>query len=98
MKLIRSYYVFCLVIVLTCQHFCLAQVSKSNNLTTTDIKRNLDYCVVQASKTAAGITDYSRIPRSISNGKTAWRTVDYHDWTSGFWPGIEWYLYEYTQD
>jgi unsaturated chondroitin disaccharide hydrolase len=58
----------------------------------------LHYCVSQASKTAAGITDYSRIPRSILNGKTEWRTVDRHDWTSGFWPGIEWYLYEYTKD
>src|ERR1051325_5956205 len=58
----------------------------------------LDYCVTQATKTASGITDYSRIPRSIANGKTEWRTVDYHDWTCGFWPGIEWYLYEYTGD
>ncbi|HEU4901996.1 MAG TPA: glycoside hydrolase family 88 protein [Flavisolibacter sp.] len=58
----------------------------------------MDYCVAQASKTAAGITDYSRIPRSIATGKTDWRTVNYRDWTAGFWPGIEWYLYEYTKD
>jgi unsaturated chondroitin disaccharide hydrolase len=58
----------------------------------------LDYCVAQATKTAAGITDYSKIPRSIANGKNEWRTVSYRDWTSGFWPGIEWYLYEYTKD
>lgn len=61
-------------------------------------KQALDYCVAQASKTAAGITDYSRIPRSIATGKTDWRTVNYRDWTAGFWPGIEWYLYEYTKD
>jgi unsaturated chondroitin disaccharide hydrolase len=58
----------------------------------------LGYCLSQASKTAVGITDYSRIPRSIANGKTEWRTVDRRDWTAGFWPGIEWYLYEYTKD
>ena len=58
----------------------------------------LDYCVTQATKTAASITDYSSIPRSIAHGKTEWRTVGYRDWTSGFWPGIEWYLYEYTKD
>ncbi len=58
----------------------------------------LQYCVTQANKTADSITDYARIPRSIAAGKTEWRTVDYHDWTSGFWPGIEWYLYEYTKD
>lgn len=58
----------------------------------------LDYCVTQASKTARSITDYSKIPRSIANGRTEWRTVNYTDWTAGFWPGIEWYLYEYTKD
>lgn len=58
----------------------------------------LDYCVAQAIKTADNITDYSKIPRSIANGKTEWLTVNYRDWTSGFWPGIEWYLYEYTKD
>jgi unsaturated chondroitin disaccharide hydrolase len=63
-----------------------------------DDKQALNYCVAQANKTAAEITDYSRIPRSIANGKTEWRTVNYRDWTAGFWPGIEWYLYEYTKD
>lgn len=58
----------------------------------------LDNCVAQAGKTASDITDYSKIPRSIANGKTEWRTVDRRDWTSGFWPGVEWYLYEYTKD
>lgn len=58
----------------------------------------LDYCVIQASKTAEDIIDYNNIPRSITNGKTEWRTGGYRDWTSGFWPGVEWYLYEYTKD
>jgi unsaturated chondroitin disaccharide hydrolase len=58
----------------------------------------LDYCVAQATKTATGITGNNRIPRSIANGKTGWRTVDYRDWTSGFWPGVEWNVYEYTKD
>jgi unsaturated chondroitin disaccharide hydrolase len=58
----------------------------------------LDYCVAQASKTASTILDYRKIPRSIAHGETEWRTVDRRDWTAGFWPGIEWYLYEYTKD
>lgn len=63
-----------------------------------DYKKDIDYCISQASETAATVGDYSKIPRSIANGKTEWRTVDYRDWTCGFWPGIEWYLYEYTKD
>ncbi len=36
--------------------------------------------------------------RSILHGTTDWRFVSYRDWTSGFWPGILWYAYEYTHD
>lgn len=64
----------------------------------TDYVKALDYCVLQATKTANSLTDTFKVPRSIANGKKEWRFVDRHDWTSGFWPGIEWYLYEYTKD
>ncbi|MGZ3951792.1 MAG: glycoside hydrolase family 88 protein [Flavisolibacter sp.] len=63
-----------------------------------DYKTALDYCVTQATKVVSSFTDSTRVPRSIAAGKKEWRTVDRHDWTSGFWPGIEWYLYEYTHD
>lgn len=60
--------------------------------------KELDYCIKQLSKTVSTLSDSSRIPRSIARGKTDWRFVGYRDWTSGFWPGILWYAYEYTQD
>jgi unsaturated chondroitin disaccharide hydrolase len=64
-----------------------------------DENKNLDYCIVQAGKAIAMLpTDSSRIPRSIANGKSEWRFVNYRDWTCGFWPGILWYAYEYTHD
>jgi unsaturated chondroitin disaccharide hydrolase len=58
----------------------------------------LSYCVEQATKTVNTLTDTTTIPRSIAGGKKEWRLVDRHDWTSGFWPGIEWYLSEFTKD
>src|SRR3990170_5002356 len=66
--------------------------------TTLDVNKDLDYCLEQASKTVSGLTDSSQIPRSIANGKTEWRFVNYRDWTSGFWPGILWYAYEFSKD
>jgi unsaturated chondroitin disaccharide hydrolase len=69
------------------------------NSVTPDVSKNLDYCVAQAGKTVASLpADSTRIPRSIANGKTEWRFVNYRDWTCGFWPGILWYAYEYTHD
>lgn len=58
----------------------------------------LDYCIQQAAKTASSLRDTAAAPRSIESSKKEWRTVNRRDWTSGFWPGIEWYLYEYTKD
>lgn len=63
-----------------------------------DIKKQLEYCALQASKTLKVIPDNGTFPRSISTGSQEWKFVDYKDWTSGFWPGELWYLYEATGD
>ena len=83
--------------------FSLTVLTVCTNCSGTKIKKDFyttafDYCTAQADKTATIYGDSSVMPRSIANGKTTWRTVDRHDWTSGFWPGVEWYMYEYTQD
>ena len=62
------------------------------------VDKNLDYCVAQATKTLNLIPNDYSIPRNVDSGKTNWRFVKYQDWTSGFWPGVLWYLYEYTGD
>lgn len=61
--------------------------------------KELNYCIAQAGKTLKTLPeDSAMIPRSIANGKTDWRFVNYRDWTCGFWPGILWYTYEYTHN
>ena len=71
---------------------------KTSGQNTIDTSKELNYCLTQATKTVGGLTDSSMIPRSIANGKTEWRFVNYRDWTCGFWPGILWYNYEYSKD
>jgi len=66
--------------------------------TSFDVNKELRYCITQADKTNKSLQDSSLIPRSIANGKTDWRKVNYHDWTCGFYPGILWYNYEYSKD
>lgn len=63
-----------------------------------DIDKSLDYCVKQAAKTIAVLPHTLAVPRNVAPGSKDWRLVNYEDWTSGFWPGILWYLYEYTGD
>ena len=38
----------------------------------------------------------SLLPRTYENGEL--KTVKYHSWISGFFPGVLWQLYEYNQD
>ncbi|MDR2921076.1 MAG: glycoside hydrolase family 88 protein [Tannerella sp.] len=59
---------------------------------------NLDYCVAQATKTLEITTDYTNMPNSIDAGSNEWHFTRSGSWTSGFWPGILWYIYEYTGD
>lgn len=61
---------------------------------------SLSYCEGQIQKSLAVLTDTTRIPRNILSDKqqTNWNCTSIYDWTSGFWPGILWYAYEYTHN
>lgn len=39
-----------------------------------------------------------KLPKTISDENDELKCVTIHDWTSGFFPGTLWYLYEYTKD
>lgn len=84
-------------IILTTFLVCLGYGCKTGN-SSLNIENELTYCIQQSQKTVATQKDSSFIPRSIANGKTEWRVVNYRDWTCGFWPGILWYDYEFTKE
>ncbi|MGO4770324.1 glycoside hydrolase family 88 protein [Flavobacterium sp. W22_SRS_FK3] len=63
-----------------------------------NVKKQLEYCAEQASKTLKVIPEDGTSPRAVPNGSAAWKFVGYKDWTSGFWPGELWYLYQATGD
>jgi len=58
------------------------------------------YCVQQVDSTLNTLKTADAMPRNILSGASSkeWMCTSIHDWTSGFWPGILWYTYEYTQD
>lgn len=63
-------------------------------------KKHFSYLENQASKTLNSIpsTGDEILPRNVNSGAGNWRFVSYNDWTSGFWPGILWYLFEETKN
>ncbi len=64
------------------------------------VDKQLDYCLAQIRKSvrADTVTTETNIPRSIASGSKDWKYVTNKDWTSGFWPGVLWYGYEYSKD
>lgn len=60
--------------------------------------QDLDYTVVQARKAIGEDFAVDKTPRRINKGQVNWELVKISDWTSGFWPGTLWYVYEYTGD
>ncbi|RUT71827.1 glucuronyl hydrolase [Flavobacterium cupreum] len=89
-------FVYLLSVLLICMSIGYTQQKKETK--SFDIKKQLEYCAQQASKTLEMIPDNGTSPRSIPTGSKEWKFVNYKDWTSGFWPGELWYLYEATGD
>lgn len=62
----------------------------------------LDYCLSQTKRSLGQLApyDFNLSPRNIAPGDTVWhqRPVSQELWTEGFWPGILWYAYEYSND
>jgi unsaturated chondroitin disaccharide hydrolase len=57
----------------------------------------LDLAVAKYTQSAANLNPANGYPRNIIDGEQ-WSTTGPGGWTSGFFPGILWYLYQYTED
>ena len=85
------------IVILSLAIGCSYKKPKKSNAQNFDIDRQLSYCAQQATKTLTLIPkDGKSLPRNIAPDSQKWRFINYKDWTSGFWPGILWYLFENT--
>lgn len=62
------------------------------------VQKAIEYCADQAELTLSGVPSIDRIPNSVPAGSDEWVYTSAGNWTSGFWPGQLWYLYEGTGD
>lgn len=78
---------------------CCSYYKKDGSKEVDSVEKSLIYCDEQIRKTLFQIqNDSCGLPRNINKDSQKWNMTDSYDWTSGFWPGILWYDYEYTQD
>lgn len=87
-----------LSLLLIATFFANAQTLKKD-IVRLDLKTQLEYCKVHTLYTLTALpNDGKSLPRSIPAKSKEWNYVDYKDWTSGFWPGQLWYVYETSHD
>lgn len=65
-----------------------------------DINKEIKKCELQLEKTVAKLTDVTMHPRLIETNASEWTLVksSKYTWTSGFYAGILWYMYDVTGD
>jgi unsaturated chondroitin disaccharide hydrolase len=102
LKLILVFTVFCLI---SCQDSQKKKQAKTETKVDLDLMSiNLDQaiknCVSQLEIAVPKLTDLSKHPRLIETNQSEWVEVPNHrlKWTSGFYPGILWYMYDLTKD
>lgn len=85
-------YVWGSLLILLCA--CSSQSSKL------DVDADLEYCEAQVKKSLEVLDDTTKMPRNILSDRNEhiWNCTSIYDWTSGFWPGILWYVYEFSGD
>ncbi len=85
---------FLLAFVAMSQMACTAEVAEKPF----DPDAMLKICVEKVKATCMNYTDYTQFPRNIEDGQKQWSTTNVKSWTSGFYPGVLWYAYEYSGD
>lgn len=73
-------------------------VSCQNKEAKVNVDKEISYCASQALRTLAVVHLPDQIPNNIDKDSMQWRFTKPGSWTSGFWPGILWYLYEDTNE
>lgn len=102
MKLLLVYLLICLT---SCQSLSRSNNIKvdnytANNINSFDLKKEIKNCEDQLNQAVPKLTDLSKHPRLIETNETEWKEIPNGRlvWTSGFYPGILWYMYDLTKE
>lgn len=63
-----------------------------------DVAKQIKHVETKLRLSLAQLKDTTRFARNVAINGTQWETTKYTDWTSGFFAGTLWYMYDLTQD
>lgn len=71
--------------------------SKEEKVSDNDMSKTMEFITNRLDYTLKNNLDSTKLPRTITK-ENQLKTVGKYDWTSGFFPGNLWYMYELTKD
>lgn len=89
-------------LTIVCFFFLLSGISaqqKNTDITSwslEEVQKAINHCEEKVLGTIENLDSYKKSPRTIPAGQKHWHTKPTGGWTSGFWAGILWYVYEGT--
>lgn len=77
-----------------------AEIETQEAISTLNLDSAINNCVTQLEIAVPKLTDLTKHPRLIETDEKEWEEVPNGRlvWTSGFYPGILWYMYDLTKD
>lgn len=72
------------------------QQREFNGWTLDEVQKAIDHCEVKVERTIENLKGHDKSPRTVPAGNKHWEAKPTGGWTSGFWAGILWYVYEGT--
>ncbi len=101
----KLFLVSLLICVASCQNLSKTKNIKVDNemvnsISSFDLNKEIKNCEAQLNRSVPKLTDLSKHPRLIETNATEWTEIPNGRlvWTSGFYPGILWYMYKLTKE
>ena len=84
------------IVLLSIVSISYGQKSEYDRWTLEGVQKALDHCELKAERTLENLGGHNRSPRTVPAGNEHWDAKPAGGWTSGFWAGVLWYVYEGT--
>ncbi|MEG3657284.1 glucuronyl hydrolase [Arenibacter palladensis] len=101
----KLFFVSLLICLASCQNLSKKKNIKEESKLSTkvysfDLDKEIKNCEAQLNQAVPKLTDLTKHPRLIETNETAWKEIPNGRlvWTSGFYPGILWYMYDLSKD
>ncbi len=69
---------------------------QQNNLSVRELEEKIEYSTSKLIQATEQLSINDGFPRSVKQGDYNWSSTGIGGWTSGFFPGLLWYAYEYS--